>query len=130
VASLRGRAQPAPALGRFVFPAPGRLRGCALTADGFARLVEHERRGIIGRQRAREEVALSQGTVQELRVRAGARVAWTNRGQTTHTVKGPGFFSQALDPGKTYRHRFTRPGRYPYVCTLHPTLMKGTIVVG
>ena len=68
-------------------------------------------------------------TPKLLTVKAGTTVTWTNRGSTTHNVKGPGFFSQALDPGKSYSHRFTTPGRIPYLCTLHPSLMKGTIVV-
>lgn len=62
-------------------------------------------------------------------VKPGTTVTWTNSGTTTHTVKGPGFFSKALDPGKSYSFKFTKPGRYPYLCTLHPTLMRGTVVV-
>ena len=62
---------------------------------------------------------------------AGNTVTWTNTGQTAHTVKGPGFFSaRAMDPGQSYSHRFGRPGTYAYLCTLHPTLMKGVVVVG
>ena len=67
---------------------------------------------------------------QRVEVKAGETVRWTNTGQTPHTVKGSGFFSTpALDAGQSYSYRFTRPGRYPYLCTLHPTLMKGVIVV-
>jgi plastocyanin len=67
---------------------------------------------------------------KELRVKAGASVTWTNTGKTTHTVKGPGFFSQAIDPGMRYSHQFSTPGRFAYLCTLHPQLMRGTVVVG
>lgn len=67
---------------------------------------------------------------KEVRVKVGQTVRWTNTGQTTHTVKGPGFFSQAIDPGMRYSHRFARAGRFPYLCTLHPQQMRGTLVVG
>lgn len=62
-------------------------------------------------------------------VHAGDTVTWVNTGQQLHTVKGRGFASQAFGGGQSYRFRFRRPGTYPYICTLHPTLMKGTIVV-
>jgi plastocyanin len=65
---------------------------------------------------------------------AGTTVRWTNTGKLIHTVKQlpdskEKFFSKALDPGATYSHRFDKPGRYPYFCTLHPTRIKGTITV-
>jgi plastocyanin len=66
----------------------------------------------------------------ELHVKAGDTVTWTNRGAQIHNVSGRGFFSRAMDPGTRYAFRFTRPGRYPYLCTLHPTRMKGVIVAG
>ncbi|MEA2444584.1 MAG: hypothetical protein QOJ12_1876 [Thermoleophilales bacterium] len=63
------------------------------------------------------------------RIKAGDTVEWHNSGRTAHTVKGPGFFSRAVDPGGRYSHRFTRPGDYDYVCTLHPGQMRARIVV-
>jgi plastocyanin len=62
-------------------------------------------------------------------VEAGTTVTWTNTGATIHNVKGPGFFSDAIDPGESYQHRFTRPGTVRYLCTLHPTTMRGTLKV-
>lgn len=67
---------------------------------------------------------------KELHVKAGESVTWTNTGQTIHTVKGGGFFSRAIDPGKRYSYRFAKAGRFPYLCTLHPAQMRGTVVVG
>jgi plastocyanin len=64
-----------------------------------------------------------------LSVTAGDSVKWTNAGATEHTVKGPGFFSKAIDPGGTFEHRFARAGTYRYICTLHPQAMRATIVV-
>jgi plastocyanin len=70
-------------------------------------------------------------TPKLINVKVGQTVTWTNEGQVAHTVKGPGFFSlRALDHGQKYSHRFSRPGHFNYLCTLHPTLMRGTVVVG
>jgi plastocyanin len=63
------------------------------------------------------------------RIKAGDPVEWVNAGHTDHTIKGPGFFSRAVDPGGRYSHRFTRAGDYEYVCTLHPGQMRGRVVV-
>lgn len=65
----------------------------------------------------------------EITVDAGTTVTWTNTGKTTHTIKGDGFFSKAVDPGETYEFEFSEPGSYDYLCTLHPDDMKGTIQV-
>ena len=65
----------------------------------------------------------------KLTVKAGDTVTWTNAGSTEHTVKGDGFFSRAIEPGSTYRHRFDRAGTYSYICTLHPDAMRATVVV-
>jgi plastocyanin len=69
-------------------------------------------------------------TPKVINVKSGTTVTWTNEGQTEHTVKGHGFFSpKALGHGAKYSFRFSKPGRFPYICTLHPTLMRGTVVV-
>ena len=51
---------------------------------------------------------------------AGDTVNWTNEGEQIHNVKGKGFFSEAINPGKSYEHTFKRPGTYEYLCNLHP----------
>jgi plastocyanin len=66
---------------------------------------------------------------KEVHLRVGQTITWKNSGKTIHTVKGQGFFSQAIDPGKSYAHRFAQAGSFPYLCTLHPQLMRGTVVV-
>jgi plastocyanin len=67
-------------------------------------------------------------TPERLTVPAGATVTWAFRdGAVAHDVKGPGFKSTVMAEG-TFRHRFTQPGSYDYLCTLHPT-MTGTIEV-
>ena len=64
-----------------------------------------------------------------VRVRAGETVRWRNSGRTDHTIKGPGFFSRAVPPGRRFAHRFAQPGSYDYVCTLHPDSMRGRVAV-
>jgi plastocyanin len=68
-------------------------------------------------------------SIPTVHVPVGDSVEWDNTGRTEHTVKGPGFFSRAIEPGGTYRHRFTRPGSYSYGCTLHPDAMRGRVIV-
>jgi plastocyanin len=67
-------------------------------------------------------------TPQTLTVAAGATVTWVWRdGAIAHDVKGDGFRSKVQSQG-SFRHRFTQPGTYEYLCTLHPN-MTGTIEV-
>jgi plastocyanin len=65
----------------------------------------------------------------DLSVESGETVTWTNTGAQIHNVMGRGFSSEAIAPGETYKHRFDAPGRYRYLCTLHPTTMRGVISV-
>jgi|SRR4051794_1441942 amicyanin len=66
---------------------------------------------------------------QELRVKAGAKVTWTNEDDIPHTVVSPPQVrSQPLDTDQSFSFTFTRPGTYKYFCSLHPH-MTGIIVV-
>jgi len=62
-------------------------------------------------------------------ISAGDSLTWENTGETTHNVKGKGFFSDGLEPGDTFEHKFAEAGVYDYLCTLHPDTMQGTVVV-
>lgn len=69
----------------------------------------------------------------ESRVTVGRSVAWKNDGLQSHDVSsvgGPqsGWGSGQIGPSSTFQRIFTAPGRYDYVCSLHPT-MRGRIVV-
>jgi plastocyanin len=65
-----------------------------------------------------------------LEVKVGDTVTWTNTGQELHNVQGPDFRSpDAFGAGQSYSNTFKAPGSFAYLCTLHPTQMKGTIVV-
>jgi plastocyanin len=67
---------------------------------------------------------------QQLTVKAGATVTWTNKDDIPHAVAAVGkqFRSKALDTGDAFSFTFTTPGSYAYFCSLHPH-MTGTIVV-
>ena len=66
---------------------------------------------------------------QELKVKAGTTVTWTNEDDIPHTVVSPNAFrSKVLDTDGTYSFTFTTPGTYRYFCSLHPH-MTGTIIV-
>ncbi|WP_439385708.1 cupredoxin domain-containing protein [Ideonella sp. YS5] len=62
-------------------------------------------------------------------LKPGDEVVWVNKDLVPHTATAPKVFdSAALPPGKSWRTKAPGPGRYEYVCTLHPT-MKAVLVV-
>jgi plastocyanin len=70
-----------------------------------------------------------------LSVKKGATVTWTNEDSVGHDVTGTGgpatFKSGApggLANGDTFKHTFTKPGTYDYVCTVHSN-MKASVTV-
>ena len=66
---------------------------------------------------------------QEVKIKAGTTITWTNEDDIPHTVVSPNNFrSKVLDSDGTYSFTFTTPGTYKYFCSLHPH-MTGTIVV-
>jgi plastocyanin len=72
-------------------------------------------------------------TPANITVKAGTTIKWTNFDATLHNVtitSGPvNFSSPALNKGGIYTATFAKPGLYRYLCTFHPGIMKGTIVV-
>jgi plastocyanin len=64
-----------------------------------------------------------------LRVKRGARVAFTNSSNVAHTATRAGSFDTGrIKPGKSVAVSFDRKGTFAYHCTIHP-FMKGKIVV-
>jgi plastocyanin len=65
-----------------------------------------------------------------VQIAAGTTVVWKNDDQLIHTVTAndKSFDSGLMEPGKTYRRTFDRPGTYAYYCMPHP-FMKGVVVV-
>jgi plastocyanin len=60
-------------------------------------------------------------------------VTWTNRDPEPHTVTSQGqgqgpLRSATLASGARYSYRFTTPGTYKYLCTVHP-FMTATVTV-
>jgi amicyanin len=85
-----------------------------------------------GAQNAPAAVSIDNFTFnpQQLTVKAGTTVTWSNQDDIPHAVAAVNkqFKSKALDTGDAYSFTFTTPGTYPYFCSLHPH-MTGTIVV-
>ena len=69
-------------------------------------------------------------TPTTLTVAAGTTVTWTNSDDVPHTVVSDDklFKSKVLDTDEKFSYTFTKPGTYPYFCSVHPK-MTGTVVV-
>jgi plastocyanin len=67
---------------------------------------------------------------QQVTVKAGTTVTWTNNDDTPHVVASStkSFRSKALDTDDKFSFTFNTAGVYQYFCSLHPH-MTGTIVV-
>ncbi|HEX6575705.1 MAG TPA: cupredoxin family copper-binding protein, partial [Gemmatimonadaceae bacterium] len=66
----------------------------------------------------------------KITVAVGTTVEWTNSDPLPHTVTAvdKSFNSGLIQPGKTFRHTFTKAGTFNFYCIPHP-FMKGTITV-
>ncbi len=67
---------------------------------------------------------------QELTVKVGTKVTWTNMDSASHDVKAAdgSWGSDSLANGQTFSMVFDKEGTFAYVCTFHPN-MTGTIIV-
>ena len=67
---------------------------------------------------------------QQITVKAGDTVTWTNHDDIPHTVRSTtmAFKSNALDTDDKFSFTFATPGKYDYFCSLHPH-MTGSILV-
>ena len=66
-----------------------------------------------------------------LTVKVGTTVTWVNNDDIPHTVVANDhvtFKSKVLDTDQSFSFTFTKPGEYPYFCSLHPH-MTGKVVV-
>jgi plastocyanin len=65
-------------------------------------------------------------------IQSGDRVRWVWVGSLPHNVtvtSGPRRFSSATKRSGVYRKRLRARGTYRYVCTVHPSDMRGRVVV-
>jgi plastocyanin len=67
---------------------------------------------------------------QTLTVPVGTTVTWTNRDDIPHNIVSTDgvFKSKVRDTDEKFSYTFTKPGTYPYYCSVHPK-MTGKIVV-
>ncbi len=63
-------------------------------------------------------------------VKVGQTVRWTNDDTVAHTVASAklNLASEAIGHGKTYVYKATKPGTFPYYCTIHAN-QNGVLVV-
>lgn len=74
-------------------------------------------------------------TPDDITIRAGTTITWSNQDNVTHTVTPDKGYetdefqsSGAMLPGSSFSVTFTEPGTYLYFCEPHPS-MKGRITV-
>jgi plastocyanin len=69
-------------------------------------------------------------TPSTLTVKAGTQITWTNGDDIPHTVVSDDqtFKSNVLDTDEEFTLTASKPGTYPYFCSIHPK-MKGKLVV-
>ena len=108
------------------------LRSAALAVLGLALVA------FAGRASAGENPVALQITIDNfsfapatLTVPAGSVVTWINHDDIPHTVVSEDnvtFKSHALDTDEKFSFTFSKPGTYPYFCSLHPK-MTGKVIV-
>ena len=68
----------------------------------------------------------------ELKIPAGTTVTWVNHDDIPHTVVSTDdaktFKSKVLDTDEKFSFTFSKPGTYPYFCSIHPK-MTGKVIV-
>jgi plastocyanin len=75
-------------------------------------------------------IANSKYQPKNFRTKVGVSVKFLNKDFEGHTVTADdlSYTSPPLSHNKFWRHTFTKPGRYPYHCKIHP-YMTGTVIV-
>ena len=67
-------------------------------------------------------------TPQNVTVKVGQTVRWTNNDTVLHDVVGSGIESDYLQKGEKFTYTFEEEGTYRYKCTPHPW-MEGEVIV-
>ncbi len=107
----------------------------AVLASGFVATVEGRRGFAISKQdKAPAEVKIDNFsfTPPTLTVAVGTTVTWSNRDDIPHTVvstdDAKSFKSKVLDTDEKFSFTFSKPGAFPYFCSIHPK-MTGKVIV-
>ena len=69
---------------------------------------------------------------EPIQAKVGDTITWTNKDTTPHSASpnnNPECATDTLNQGSSGSITYTVAGTYPYHCAIHPTQMKGTIVV-
>jgi plastocyanin len=66
----------------------------------------------------------------DVTVKVGQTVAWVNEDSSQHDVvaNDGSFKSKLLGPNEVFTFIFSKPGRFPYYCSIHPE-MQGVVTV-
>ena len=107
----------------------------AVLAIGFVATVEGRRGfGLNAQEKAAMEAKIDNFsfTPPTLTVATGTMVTWTNRDDIPHTVVSTDdaktFKSKVLDTDEKFSFTFSKPGTFPYFCSIHPK-MTGKVIV-
>ena len=69
-------------------------------------------------------------TKGKITIKKGTTVHWTWKTQDSHTVTDlKGKFSSKQTTHGSFRHKFTRKGKFTVYCLIHPEQMRQTVVV-
>jgi plastocyanin len=60
----------------------------------------------------------------DLTFEVGDSIVWVNKDIVAHTATTmkPGFDSEMIKPGKSWRHTVKRKGEFSYTCSFHPLM--------
>jgi plastocyanin len=62
-------------------------------------------------------------------IKVGEAVRWVWEGGVQHNVNGGDVFKSKLQSKGEFVHTFDKAGSFDYRCDVHPTTMKGKVVV-
>ena len=70
---------------------------------------------------------------QNITIKAGTKVTWTNKDSVAHTVTADTSSSNApssseIAPGQSFSFTFLKAGTYGYHCTIHPSMQASVTV--
>ena len=66
-----------------------------------------------------------------LTISTGTTVTWINKDNIAHTTTSNdgNWDSGTMNNGDTFSHTFNNTGTFDYICTIHPNVMTGQIIV-